>query len=175
MWRYVQSHRPGFNNSNEDCLYINMYVPQVRPFKHFFIVKSVMVVEDSFKKENRKYWNRFASESGFEYTNNWWLDMMDVSKTVCCKTKEFASFFQRKSSLKHLKCFFSLFLRYWNNTNHNLEERCKSRLGLGTNGFPKLKLDVLITIMAPGLTKGGAKIFTFTHSPLTQEKHQKHL
>ncbi|XP_071119428.1 acetylcholinesterase-like [Haliotis cracherodii] len=28
MWSYVKSHRPGFKNSDEDCLYINMYVPQ---------------------------------------------------------------------------------------------------------------------------------------------------
>ncbi|XP_046556753.1 neuroligin-4, X-linked-like [Haliotis rubra] len=28
-WDYVYSHRPGFNDSDEDCLYMNMYVPQI--------------------------------------------------------------------------------------------------------------------------------------------------
>ncbi|XP_067679633.1 pyrethroid hydrolase Ces2a-like [Haliotis asinina] len=28
-WSYVYSHRPGFNDSDEDCLYMNLYVPQV--------------------------------------------------------------------------------------------------------------------------------------------------
>ncbi|XP_046542782.1 acetylcholinesterase-like [Haliotis rubra] len=28
-WSYVYSHRPGFNDSDEDCLYMNMYVPQI--------------------------------------------------------------------------------------------------------------------------------------------------
>ncbi|XP_046542889.1 acetylcholinesterase-like [Haliotis rubra] len=26
---YVSSHRPGFNNTDEDCLYMNIYVPQI--------------------------------------------------------------------------------------------------------------------------------------------------
>ncbi|XP_067679635.1 neuroligin-4, X-linked-like [Haliotis asinina] len=29
QWDYVYSHRPGFSNSNEDCLYMNLYVPQI--------------------------------------------------------------------------------------------------------------------------------------------------
>ncbi|XP_067679634.1 neuroligin-4, Y-linked-like [Haliotis asinina] len=29
LWDYVYLHRPGFNDSDEDCLYMNLYVPQI--------------------------------------------------------------------------------------------------------------------------------------------------